>query len=254
MNDQAVLKPINLHSRLMAEAERIDLQRIAANETLKNLATSAADNPILKNAIDGERYFSPDTTGSAIKRILSMISHLSGSKTAPLELDREFTQGFFEAHRSQADNPHLIRDTLARALERVPAEQLKGSSQHQLRLLVWRALWLRPGTACAPRQERGGWVIRMPGATSLHDSLHTTIPRLIELLIDDPAELDAELDDYRAVLKAWNEAGSPVSRKILEDYRRIGFRIFTQKAEVILSLTDAEKLQIEMADIAGDKK
>ncbi len=83
--------------------------------------------------------------------------------------------------------------------------------------------------------------------TVLRDNLHVAIPQLLELLIDDPAELDADLDDYRTVIKAWDGAGSPVSRKILEDYRRLGFRIFKEKAEVILSMADADKLQTELS-------
>ncbi len=249
----------DLHSQLMAEAEKIDLQRRAAQETLAALMSTAASNPILKYAIDGERYFSPDTTAAAVKRILGVVSKLCGTHTTPLDLGCEFTRGF-DAHRSQAENPHLIRDTLARALERKSAEQLAEVGRKQLRLLALRGLWLRPDGNTPPRLERAGWVIRMAGghdsysrtpraSTALNENLHSTIPRLLELLIDDPTELDAELSTYRAVLKEWDRAGAPVSRKILEGYRRIGFRVFKDKAEIILSMSDAEKLQLELADV-----
>jgi len=254
---------MDLHAQLVAAADQIDLQRIAANEALSQILASASDNPILKYAIDGERYFSPDTVSASVRLILSKVSHLCGTHTSPLDLGHEFTR-LFDVHRSQQDNPHLIRDTLIRALEQKPAERLKEIAQNQLRLQVWRALWLRPGGTHAPRQERAGWVIRMSGgydtysrtpraSNALHENLHRAIPRLLELLIDDPAALEAQLDDYRTVLKAWDRAGSPVTRRILEDYRRIGFRVFKDKAEIILSHVDAEVLQIEMADLMAQE-
>lgn len=248
-----------LHAQLIQAAERIDAQRMAAKAALSELMHAASDNPILKYSLDGARYFCPETTHAATSALLTAVSTLCGTRTHAVDLGHEFPRQL-DVNRSDGDSPTLIRDALVRALEAFPAEQLRELGRKQLRLKAWRGLWLRPGCHSSPRQERAGWVIRMCGGhdtysrepranAALHETLHRTIPSLLELLIDDPAEFDAELHDYQVVLNAWDRSGSPVGRKILEDYRRFGFRVFKEKAELILSHADAETLQVELADV-----
>lgn len=253
----------DLHAALVAKAEEIDRQRMAAKDSLKRLMEEAAENPILKGAISGERYFSPDTTDAALKALYAAISEICGTKTHQLEVGHDF-RSRVEVPYHRRDEPSLIREGLLNALAKYPAETLHQNAQKQLRGHVMRALWLRQGGPSSPRMERAGWVIRMSGGHSpycsepkandaLERSLRFGIPNLLELICQTPEELERELSEYDVVLKAWLGAGSPATRKILEDYPRIRVKVFKDKAEITLSIQDAETLQIEIAEEIAER-
>lgn len=252
-----------LHAALVARAEEIDLQRMAAKASLKRLMEESAANPILNGAISGERYFSPDTTDAALKALFTSVSQLSGTTTSPVDLGHDFRSCVDVPHHRR-DDEHLIRDGLLNALRKYPAERLQQNGQRQLRLKVLRALWLRPGCHSSPRMERAGWVIRMSGGhctyskeprpnAALSESLASAIPNLLELICKTTDELNRELADYDETLRAWWGYGSPISRRILEDYPRIGFRVFKDKAEITISHDDAETLQLELAELIAQQ-
>jgi len=253
----------DLHAALVAKAEEIDRQRMAAKESLKRLMEESAENPILKGAISGDRYFSPGTTTAAVKALYAAISEICGTKTHQLEIGHDF-RSQVEAPYHRRDEPNLIRGALLNALAKYPAETLHENAQKQLRGKVMRTLWVRPGPN-GPRLEKSGWVIRMSGGHStyaaepransaLEQSLREGIPQLLELICQTPEELEREMSEYDTALRAWLGSGAPAPRRILEDYSRIRFRVFKEKAEIVLSIQDAETLQIELAEQMAEQR
>jgi len=249
------------HQKLMAIADQVDLRYQDAQAAIATLLKAAQSNPILKATLCAERFYSPNAAAAAGKALVDAVADECATATMRPDLPDQFAHLIHQV-REGWDKPNPARRAMEYALLRSPVEKIRALTQRQLRMRVRGALWLRNENHSSPRLERAGWVIRMTGGhdTYLRSSgpkassatlqtLATAIPAVLELVCSGPDELAVELAAFKSALDQWDSAGMPATRKIVEGYRRIGFRLFKDKAEIILSEADAEVLQVEMAQV-----